>query len=121
MEKILKVEIENRGYIRGTVGWLCVGADRLKIGKTEQGKQGAWLKDREGKTMATLAIRGWGDDSNKISLFGNSGHPEWNACDFICSNACWERMKEIQIEAVRIMDELWESEEGEANLRIERE
>jgi len=121
MEKILKVEIEKKGYVKGTVGWLCQESASVKIGETENGRQGAWLKDKAGNTMGTLAIREWENYSEEIKLFGSSGQPEEDVFGFACSDACWKKTKEIQTEAVKIMDELWKSEKGGVDLKIDRE
>ena len=123
MEKMLKVRIDNKGYLWGTLGWLCKNADSVKIGPTKAGKQGAWIKNKEGDTLVTLAIRSFFEEDGKVVKMQNKdiGWNELSACEFMCSDACWFVIKQVQQEVENIMDRIWESDEGEQELTLVRQ
>ena len=123
MEKVLKIEVDNKGYLWGTLGWVCKNADNVKIGTTKAGKQGAWIKNKEGDTLVTLAIRSFHEEDGKVVKMQNedSSWNELSACESMCSDACWRKIEEIQEEVVKIMDAEWESDEGEQELTLVRE
>ena len=120
MEKVLKIEVDNKEFCKGTLGWLCENADRLRIGTTTNNNQGAWLENSDGETIVTLAVRSFLHDDGKVErMINNDGCcDELNACAHNCSAKCWAKIEDIQDEVVDIMDAVWESESGGRNLRL---
>jgi hypothetical protein len=118
MKKEITINIDNKGFAPGTVGWLCENVDSMLIGKTRDGNQGAWLKDKEGKTLTVLAIRGFYDEDTIDEITRNYGYRGDMDCAFICSDACWEKIEELTAAAVEKMEGVWESMEGDKSLKI---
>lgn len=113
MEKEIKIKIDKKGELQGTVGYLCRNASTIKIGETKRGLQGAWLYDDKNKKMACLAVRGYFDDNSEVTKMRNEIDDMGSASDFIWSNAAWNKIEELQDETVIIMDEIWEKDDSQ--------
>ena len=56
----LTISIAHVGHAKGTIGWLAENASTIKISKTKEGDQGAWLYGKDGKVITVLAVREYG-------------------------------------------------------------
>lgn len=122
MDKILEIKIDNKGHQRGTVGWLLNVADHIKIGESTSGEQGAWLKDKQDKTICPLVIRNWYDNGQLAIVEQlNSDDPGYTLMlDFYTSKACMQKIQELAKEVTGILDEIFEADDkDDCSLRIE--
>ena len=113
MEKLIKIKIDKKGGLQGTVGYLCKHACTIKISETKAGLQGAWLYDETNTKLACLAVRGYVDDNNEVIKMRNEIGGMGSASYFIWSDAAWNRIEELQNETIIIMDEIWEKDESQ--------
>jgi hypothetical protein len=122
MKKNLEIKIADQGEVIGTVGWLCKNADHIKIGATKSGNQAAWLKNAYGETIVFLASRNinYMPEGGVFFYINDLSHPEISAADFILSDACWARIKEIQAEIEPIMDKIWEEDSQDNMVLIQK-
>jgi hypothetical protein len=125
MEKTIKIKIANKGKVKGTVGWLADHAAEIKIGESESGRQGAWLKDKDGNIITVLVIRGyWDNEKHKLDFAvrreNNSQDGYELVADCFFSDAAWKKIEATQKIVALQMDELWEAE-AEAEDEVEAE
>ena len=64
----LTISIAHVGHAKGTIGWLAENASTIKISKTKEGDQGAWLYGKDGKVITVLAVREYGRIESAANL-----------------------------------------------------
>lgn len=110
----ITLSIQNNGLSKGSLGWLCANLGSIKIGETKNGKQGAWLKDREGNNITVLAVRGfWESTDPKIeTIIRHCDMGVQLAAEMAFTDAAWNIIQQCVEIAVSAMNEPKENAEG---------
>lgn len=96
MKKTIK--INNQGFSVGSVGWLLSEIDTIKINITQDGAGlGAWLKNKEGKTIVMLACQNYfsQEEQGKITLCDRRSDPFTPGMKHEVTDACWYKIQEL--------------------------
>jgi len=119
----LNVPIKNTREDRpGTLAWLVANAGHIELGTTKDGRDGAWLKGKDGKTITVLCLRNWGahydngepvdadptDPEGPITIAANQSWEVDAEFDLTTrrafSAAAYKLIRQLAEEAVKAMD-----------------
>jgi len=118
VEKEIKIKIDDKGILKGTVGWLLKNADHVTIKATRYDNQGAWLKNKKGETLSVLAIRDWNDDG-EVAIIQEFSHGGCALCpNFKVSDPCLKKLQEIAEIAAETMDEIWNHDDPDYRIKL---
>lgn len=113
---IVKVQHkESSEALPGTVAWLLANVGHIDIGRNTAGCQGAWLKDKGGKNITVLAIRGYFPDEGvpdpsakvvRVSKYVEAGEDDENdlTADMAFTKAAWKVIQQLAAAAAEEMD-----------------
>lgn len=118
MIKEIEININKNNELKGTTSWLAKNADHVDIGETKDGMLGAWLRDKNNKTLSVLAIKNWCNDG-KIKTVEAYTYEKATLCpDFEITEACLGKLQEIAKETAKIMEEIWEEDSANYDFKI---
>jgi hypothetical protein len=99
----ITIEIKKISHAPGTIGWLAENATQIKIGSTKDNERGAWLKDKDGKTITILALDS--REAGSLCRVTREMH-EWTlSADMRFTDAAWQMIQQFSALAVEQMQE----------------
>ena len=113
----ININLKHIGHAVGTIGWLAENAHHIHIGACKNGTQGAWLKDKTGKTITVLALAGEEGAHNwdGIDVVTREVGIWQLSCDIYTTDAAWSIIEQL---AAIARENMRESEELAAGYKI---